>query len=147
MCWGSQRSTPVKSHGVLSLCGQFWDFTASVKHANKALSSWLCDCLSNTTTKESVWAFALHSGIQSLLASRGHLHPLTGQPFWPLLEMTGQSTKRHRPWLCAKKPCVVPQAYISMTVGILVLLRKQHPLPPAQAVPWWKTVAWSARRR
>lgn len=80
-------------------------------------------------------AFALHSSIQLLLASRGHLCA-PGQPFQPLLEMTGQCIKWQRLWLCAKTPCTVPQAHISMTLGILVLPKKQHQLPPAQALPW-----------
>lgn len=76
--------------------------------------------------------FAFHSSIQSLLTSRGHVHPPTGQPFQPLLEVTGQSIKWHRLW--AKIPCVVPQAYIRVTLGISVLSRKQRQLPPAQAL-------------
>lgn len=50
-------------------------------HANKVLSSWLGDCLSTTTTKDSLLSTAAFGP-----------HPPTGQPFRTHLEMTGQST-------------------------------------------------------
>lgn len=50
MSWRNWCPSPPKSHHLFSLYGQFWDFTVSVKHANKVLS----DCLLNTTTKEGI---------------------------------------------------------------------------------------------
>lgn len=77
--------------------------------------------------------FALPSSIQSLLDSRGQLHPLAGQRFWPLLEMTCEA-QSNTDWLGAENPCAVPQEYISVAHSILISPRKQSHLALVRAL-------------